>query len=147
MSRHGKSAGPLLLLIADPGTSVDKSVYQLSDGKIGSIVTEPHLKELGLNQFDPPRYKPALPPERQSWVKYDGKVYAVGTYARSLEARMVVNQVKGDRMIPKILSSVWCAAVQNQLPQKFTAAIVGLLPPSEIAMAIWFLNQRFHQCI
>ena len=138
MPRHSKSVGPLLLLIADPGTSVDKSVYQLSSGLVGTIATEPHLKELNPNEFNPPRYKSTLPPERQSWVKYGGKVYAVGTYARSLEARMVVNQVKGDRMIPKILSSVWCAAVQNQLPQKFTAAIVGLLPPSEIG--VW---QRF----
>jgi hypothetical protein len=123
------------LLVDDPGTSVDKSVYQLSDGKIGSIATEPHLKELNSNEFNPPRYKPSFPPERQSWVKYGGRVFAVGTYARSLEARMVVNQVKGDRMIPKILSSVWCAAVYNRLPSKFSAAIAGLLPPSEMAAA------------
>ncbi|MEP1079491.1 hypothetical protein NDI52_29220 [Leptolyngbya sp. PL-A3] len=135
MNQRRSKFAPILLLIDDPGTSVDKSVYQLSDGKIGAIATEPHLKELNPNQFDPPRFKSSLPPERQSWVKYDGKVFAVGTYARSLEARLVVNQVKGDRMIPKILSSVWCAAVQNQLPQKFSAAIAGLLPPSEMAAA------------
>jgi hypothetical protein len=69
MSRRGKSAGRSLLLVDEPGTSVDKSVYQLSSGLVGTIATEPHLKELSLNEFNPPRFKPSLPPERQSWVK------------------------------------------------------------------------------
>jgi hypothetical protein len=126
---------PTLLLVDDPGTSVDKSVYQLAQGKVGAIATEPYLKELNWSEVTLPGYKSSMSPERQSWVKYGGQVFAVGTYARSLEARLVVNQVKGDRMIPKILSSVWCAAVQNQLPHRFNAAIMGLLPPSEMAAA------------
>jgi uncharacterized protein YeeX (DUF496 family) len=145
-----------LTLTFDPGSSLSKVIYCLSDGKPQLLLMEPEVIELSLDSITThlkTRGSIGITrSEDDAWLQCgDGKqCQVVGYLARQFLATVRMNEVKYERALYKVLAAVgaisrregFANVQQTNLPRKFSVAISALLPYGEYQNA-----QRFQQLL
>jgi hypothetical protein len=143
-----QSAMSDLTLTFDPGSSLSKVIYCLSDGKPQLLLMEPEVIELSLDSITTylkTRGSIGITrSEDDAWLQCSNgqQCQVVGFLARQFLATVRMNEVKYERALYKVLAAVGAIAQQASLPRKFSVAISALLPYSEYQNA-----QRLQQLL
>ncbi|MEA5505048.1 ParM/StbA family protein [Halotia wernerae UHCC 0503] len=125
---------PISLLTVDPGMSDTKIIYRVTRFASKLFMMSPEVTEIPHSAID--FYKSqriiAPNPENESWVEYDGILYAVGSLAHTIfNARVEHQQGKAGWAISKILAATGVMAVKEGLPNSFDLALAIPLPFGE----------------
>ena len=137
-----------LTLTFDPGSSLSKVIYHLTDGRPRLLLMEPEVIELSLSSIDAHlRTRGSLGitrPEDDVWLQCSDsqQCQVVGYLARQFLAAVRMNEVKYERALYKVLAAVGAIVQHMDLPRKFSIAISALLPYGEYQNA-----QRFQQLL
>jgi hypothetical protein len=126
-----------LTLTFDPGSSLSKIIYRLSNGQPRLLLMEPEVIELNPSSIDTHLKTRGsigiVRPEDDAWLRHSGsqQCQAVGYLARQFLATARMNELKYERALHKVMAAVGAIAQQADLPRKFSVAISTLLPYGE----------------
>lgn len=126
-----------LTLTFDPGSSLSKVIYRLSNGQPRLLLMEPEVIELNPSSIDTHLKTRGsigiVRPEDDAWLQHSGsqQCQAVGYLARQFLATARMNELKYELALHKVMAAVGAIAQQADLPRKFSVAISTLLPYGE----------------
>ncbi len=131
--REFNSSIPAMVTL-DPGYSDTKIITRLAPSRLELLLMSPHVVEVsreGLDLYKASRItKPE--PENEAWVEYNGRYYAVGSLARKyFKAKLVLDDLKYELGIAKVLAACGVIAIKEGLPDKFELALAVPLPFAE----------------
>ena len=126
-----KQKVPHLLLAIDFGASATKAIASLV-GTPSDCITlsmSPHCVEVDDNSLltNDPDFN-----EHQSWVKIEGKSYALGNLATTkFNSSLKVKPLKFTSAVQKACAVISVFAQKFQLPERFELSLTFVLPPAE----------------
>ncbi|MCC5618792.1 ParM/StbA family protein [Nostoc sp. CHAB 5836] len=137
-----ENSSPPMLTI-DPGVSDTKSIWRVTPFKPELLMMSPEVVEVSpeaINFYKHRRItRPS--PENESWVEYEGTLYAVGFLAHNVfNARVFPREPKSEWAIAKVLAAVGVMAAKEALPDTFDLALAMPLPYTE-----WEDRKRFER--
>lgn len=137
-----KSSVPVMLTL-DPGLSDTKIVVRVDPLKPELLVMSPEVIEVSREAIDSYLCERVVSPnpESEAWVEYGGSYFAVGFLAhKRFGSRVIVDELKYEWAIAKVLAAVGVIALKQGLPEEFDLALGMPLPYSE-----WRTREKFER--
>lgn len=137
------SENPAMLTL-DPGSSGSKIIWRVSPFRPELLVMSPEVIEVTREdiEFYKTRRVIVSEPEKEAWVEYGGAIYAVGKFAAEHNGRVVLNDLKHEWAVAKVLAAVGVMALKEGLPSSFDLALALPLPYGE-----WQARERFERSV
>lgn len=137
------SENPAMLTL-DPGSSGSKIIWRVSPFRPELLVMSPEVIEVTREdiEFYKTRRVIVSEPEKEAWVEYGGGIYAVGKFAAEHNGRVVLNDLKHEWAVAKVLAAVGVMALKEGLPSSFDLALALPLPYGE-----WQAREKFERSV
>lgn len=137
------SENPAMLTL-DPGSSGSKIIWRVSPFRPELLVMSPEVIEVTRDdiEFYKTRRVIVSEPEKEAWVEYGGIIYAVGKFAAEHNGRVVLNDLKHEWAVAKVLAAVGVMALKEGLPSSFDLALALPLPYGE-----WQARDKFERSV
>lgn len=137
------SENPAMLTL-DPGSSGTKIIWRASLFRPELLVMSPEVIEVTREdiEFYKTRRVILSEPEKEAWVEYGGTIYAVGKFAVEHNGRVVLNDLKHEWAVAKVLAAVGVMALKEGMPNSFDLALALPLPYGE-----WQARDRFERSV
>lgn len=137
------SENPAMLTL-DPGSSGSKIIWRVSPFRPELLVMSPEVIEVTREdiEFYKTRRVIVSEPEKEAWVEYGGVIYAVGKFAVEHNGRVVLNDLKHEWAVAKVLAAVGVMALKEGMPDNFDLALALPLPYGE-----WQARERFERSV
>ena len=117
----------------DPGSSLGKVYYTLSEFKPGLLLMEPEVAKVSKQRLTNLGQFSHAEPQNSAWVEYQGDCRAVGFLARqmSFHTDLRLSEPKFVQSLYKVLAIIGILAQSKNLPNGSTVRLGLLLPWSE----------------
>ncbi len=137
------SENPAMLTL-DPGSSGSKIIWRVSPFRPELLVMSPEVIEVTREDIEFYKMRRVIvsEPENEAWVEYGGAIYAVGKFAIERNARVVLNDLKHEWAVAKVLAAVGVMAIKEGMPARFDLALALPLPYGE-----WQAKERFERTL